>query len=231
MFVDFFIRRPIFALVCSIIITLAGALAIPTLPIALYPDLAPPTVSVTATYVGASSEVVESAVTIPLEQELNGIEGMRYITSTSNNEGVSSITLTFEPTRDVEVAAVDVQNAVARAASRLPAQVNQAGIVVNKASGQLLMSIGLYSDDDRYDPQFLSNYVDVALKDPLKRVRGVGEVRIFGERKFAMRLWLDPTKLARRGITAQDVVRALQEQNIQVAAGQVGAPPDRKSVV
>jgi len=227
-FVDFFIRRPIFALVCSIIITLAGALAIPTLPIALYPDLAPPTVSVMATYVGASSEVVESAVTIPLEQELNGIEGMRYISSTSNNEGVSSITLTFEPTRDLEVAAVDVQNAVARAASRLPAQVNQAGITVNKASGQLLMSIGLYSDDDRYDPQFLSNYVDVALKDSLKRVRGVGEVRIFGERKFAMRLWLDPTELARRNITAQDVVRALQEQNIQVAAGQVGAPPSSK---
>ena len=225
MFTDFFIRRPIFALVCSIIITLAGALAIPTLPISLYPDLAPPTVTVTATYVGASSEVVESAVTIPLEQELNGIEGMRYISSTSNNEGVSSITLTFEPTRDLEIAAVDVQNAVARAASRLPAQVNQAGITVNKASSQLLMSIGLYSPDDRYDREFLSNYVDVALKDSLKRVKGVGEVRIFGERKFAMRLWLDPTELARRNLTAQDVVRALQEQNIQVAAGQVGAPP------
>ena len=120
--------------------------------------------SVTATYVGASSEVVESAVTIPLEQELNGVEGMRYISSTSSNDGVSQITITFEPTRDLEVAAVDVQNRVSRAASRLPAQVNQTGIVVNKASSQLLMSFGLYSPDERYDAQFLSNYADVNLR-------------------------------------------------------------------
>lgn len=225
MFVDFFIRRPIFALVCSIVLTLAGALVIPSLPIAQYPDLAPPTVTVTSTYVGASAEVVESAVTIPLEQELNGVEGMRYIASTSGNDGTSVITITFAPGRDPEVAAVDVQNRVARAASRLPAQVNQTGIVVNKASSQLLMSLGLSSPDGRYDPKFLSNYAEVALKDPIKRIKGVGEVRIFGERKFSMRLWLDPTELARRKLTAQDVVRAVQEQNIQVAAGQVGQPP------
>jgi HAE1 family hydrophobic/amphiphilic exporter-1 len=226
-FVDFFIRRPIFATVCSIVLTLAGVLAIPTLPIAQYPDLAAPQVSVTAVYVGASAEVVESAVTIPLEQELNGVEGMRYITSTSSNDGVSTVSITFEPTRDLEVAAVDVQNRVSRAASRLPAAVNQTGIVVNKASTQLLMSYGLYSPDGRYDPQFLSNYADVNLRDALKRVRGVGEVRIFGERKFSMRLWLDPTELARRRLTPQDVVRALQEQNLQVAAGQVGQAPSR----
>ncbi|HET9451281.1 MAG TPA: efflux RND transporter permease subunit, partial [Aggregicoccus sp.] len=228
MFVDFFIRRPIFAAVCSIVVLLAGLVAIPTLSISQYPDLAAPTVTVTSTYVGASSDVVESAVTIPLEQELNGVEGMRYITSTSGNDGVSSITLTFEPTRDVEIAAVDVQNRVGRAASRLPAQVNQAGIVVNKASTQLLLSMGLFSDDNRYDSGFLSNYADVNLRDALKRVKGVGEVRIFGERKFAMRLWLDPTQLARRKLTAQDVTRALQEQNLQVAAGQVGQPPGRE---
>jgi HAE1 family hydrophobic/amphiphilic exporter-1 len=226
-FVDFFIRRPIFAAVCSILLTLVGVLAIPTLPIAQYPDLAPPQVSVTASYVGASSEVVESAVTIPLEQELNGVEGMRYISSTSSNDGLSQITITFEPTRDLEVAAVDVQNRVSRAASRLPAQVNQTGIVVNKASTQLLMSFGLYSPDERYDSQFLSNYADVNLRDAMKRVRGVGEVRIFGERKFSMRLWLDPTELARRKLTPQDVTRALQEQNLQVAAGQVGQAPSR----
>ena len=225
MFVDFFIRRPVFAAVCCIVLTLAGGLAIPTLPIAQYPDLAPPQVSVTATYIGASSDVVESAVTIPLEQELNGVEGMKYISSSSSNEGVAQITVTFDASRDLEVAAVDVQNRVARAAARLPAQVNQAGIVVNKASSQLLGGFGLYSEDDRYDPKFLSNYADVYLKDALKRIRGVGEVRIFGERKFAMRVWLDPTELARRRLTPQDVQRALQEQNLQVAAGQVGQPP------
>ncbi|MBF5044292.1 multidrug efflux RND transporter permease subunit [Aggregicoccus sp. 17bor-14] len=228
MFVEFFIRRPIFAAVCSIVVLLAGLVAIPTLSIAQYPDLAPPTVTVTSTYVGASSDVVESAVTIPLEQELNGVEGMRYMSSSSGNDGTSTITLTFEPTRDVDIAAVDVQNRVGRAAARMPAQVNQAGIVVNKASTQLLLSMGLFSEDNRYDASFLSNYADVNLRDALKRVKGVGEVRIFGERKFSMRLWLDPTQLARRKLTAQDVTRALQEQNLQVAAGQVGQPPSDK---
>ncbi|WP_225409230.1 efflux RND transporter permease subunit [Stigmatella hybrida] len=225
MFVDFFIRRPVFAAVCSIVLTLVGLIAIPTLPISQYPDLAPPQVTVTSTYVGASAEVVESAVTIPLEQELNGVEGMRYISSTSANDGTSQITITFEPTRDIEVAAVDVQNRVSRASARLPSQVNQTGIVVNKASSQMLLTLGLSSPDNRYDAKFLSNYADVNLKDAIKRVRGVGEVRIFGERKFSMRLWLDPTSMASRSLTPQDVVRALQEQNLQVAAGQVGQPP------
>nr|WP_274622365.1 multidrug efflux RND transporter permease subunit [Myxococcus fulvus] len=224
-FVDFFIRRPVFAIVCSILLTLVGLIAIPTLPISQYPDLAPPQVTVTSTYVGASAEVVESAVTIPIEQELNGVEGMRYITSTSGNDGTSQITVTFEPTRDIEVAAVDVQNRVSRAASRLPSQVNQTGIVVNKASSQMLMTVALSSPDNRYDAQFLSNYADVNLKDAIKRVRGVGDVRIFGERKFSMRVWLDPTELARRKLTPMDVTRALQEQNLQVASGQVGQPP------
>ena len=225
MFVDFFIRRPVFAIVCSIMLTLAGAFTIGGLPISQYPDLAPPQVTVTAVYVGASSDVVESAVTVPLEQELNGVEGMRYISSTSSNDGVSTITVTFEPTRDIEVATVDVQNRVSRATPRLPAQVIQAGIVVNKASTQLLISFGLYSPDGVYDTQFMSNYADVNLKDAIKRVRGVGEVRIFGERKFAMRIWIDPMELARRKLSGQDLVRALQEQNLQVAAGQIGQPP------
>lgn len=225
MFVDFFIRRPVFAAVCSIVLTLAGAMAIPSLPIAQYPDLAPPQISVSATYVGASAEVVETAVTIPLEQELNGVEGMKYISSSSSNEGQANITIAFEADRDIDVAAVDVQNRVSRVASRLPAQVNQAGVVVTKSNSAMLVNWGLYSPDGRYDSKFLSNYADVYLRDALKRVKGVGEVRIFGERKFAMRVWLNPTELARRGRTPADVTRALAEQNIQVAAGQVGAPP------
>jgi HAE1 family hydrophobic/amphiphilic exporter-1 len=224
-FVEFFLRRPVFAAVCSIILTFVGGLAIPGLPIAQYPDLSPPQVVVTSTYAGASADVVENAVTIPIEQELNGAEGMKYISSTSSNEGISTITVTFEPTRDLEVATVDVQNRVARAAARLPAQVNQAGITVNKALTQQLCAFGVFSEDDRYDAGFLSNYADVYIRDTLKRIPGVGEVRIFGERKLAMRVWLDPMALARRGLTAQDIQRALQEQNIQVAAGQIGAPP------
>ncbi|MCY1046911.1 multidrug efflux RND transporter permease subunit [Corallococcus sp. bb12-1] len=227
--VNFFIRRPVFAAVLSILLTLVGAIAIPNLPIAQYPDLAPPQVTVTATYVGASAEVVESAVTIPLEQEINGVEGMRYISSTSSNDGTSAITITFEPTRDIEVATVDVQNRVGRAAARLPSQVNQTGIVVNKGANQLLISFGLYSPDERFDAEFISNYADINLKDALKRVRGVSDVRLFGERRFSMRLWLDPTELARRKLTPQDVARALQEQNLQVAAGQVGQPPSRSN--
>lgn len=225
MFVDFFIRRPVFAAVCSIVLTMAGAMAIPTLPVAQYPDLAPPQISVSATYVGASAEVVETAVTIPLEQELNGVEGMKYISSSSSNEGQANISIAFEADRNIDVAAVDVQNRVSRVASRLPAQVNQAGVVVTKSNSAMLVNWGLYSPDGRYDAKFLSNYADVYLRDALKRVKGVGEVRIFGERKFAMRVWLDPTELARRGRTAADVTRALAEQNIQVAAGQVGSPP------
>jgi HAE1 family hydrophobic/amphiphilic exporter-1 len=223
--IDFFIRRPIFASVCSIIITLFGALAIPGLPIAQYPDLAPPQVTVTATYVGASSDVVESAVTVPLEQELNGVEGMLYLSSTSSNDGVSNITVTFDPTRDLEVAAVDVQNRVNLAESRLPTEVIQRGVVVKKASSQLLIAYALYHPEGLYDANVLSNYADVYLKDALKRIKGVGEVRIFGERKFAMRVWLDPTELSRRKLTPQDVVTALREQNILVAAGAVGQAP------
>lgn len=223
--INFFIRRPVFAGVISIILTLVGIIAIPTLPIEQYPDLAPPTVRVSASYVGASAEVVESAVTIPLEQELNGVEGMRYISSNSSNNGGASISITFEPDRDIDIAAVDVQNRVSRAAARLPAQVNQTGIVVSKSTGQNLASFGLYTDDDRYDPLFLSNYAEVHLKDAIKRIPGVADVQIYGERKFSMRLWLDPTKLASRGLTGDDVTAALQEQNVQVAAGRVGAMP------
>ncbi|MGA9525901.1 MAG: multidrug efflux RND transporter permease subunit [Myxococcaceae bacterium] len=222
---DRFIERPVLSGVVAILVTLLGAIAIPGLPIAQYPDLALPEVSVNATYVGASAEVVETAVTLPLEQELNGVEGMLYMSSSSSADGRSRVTITFSADRDVDLAAVDVQNRVSTASPRLPAEVNATGVIINKAQTQQLMSIGFFSDDDRYDPLFLSNYLNVNVVDPLKRITGVGEVRIYGERRFAMRLWLDPAKLAARQLSAQDVVAALREQNIQVAAGTVGQPP------
>ncbi|WP_434386609.1 efflux RND transporter permease subunit [Melittangium boletus] len=225
MFSDFFIKRPIFASVLSILITLVGAIALPTLPIEQYPDLAAPQVTVTSTYIGASAETVESAVTTVLERQLNGLEGMRYISSSSTNSGQSTITVTFDPGRDIDVAAVDVQNRVARASAQLPSEVNALGIIINKAQSQLLVSFGLYDKAGSYSTSFLSNYADVYIRDALLRINGVGDVRIFGERRFAMRLWLDPVKLASRGLTATDVTNALREQNVQVAAGQVGQPP------
>ncbi|WIG93859.1 multidrug efflux RND transporter permease subunit [Myxococcus sp. SDU36] len=225
MFTDFFIRRPVFASVVSIIITLVGAISIPTLPVEQYPDLSLPVVQVTATYIGASAETVESAVTTVLERQLNGVEGMRYIASTSSNTGVSTITVTFDPGRDLDIAAVDVQNRVATASAQLPAAVNALGVTITKAQTQLLIAFGLFDEENRYETGFLSNYADVFIRDALLRVTGVGDVRIFGERRFAMRLWLDPTELARRGLTATDVVNALRAQNVQIGAGQVGQPP------
>ncbi|NVJ05013.1 multidrug efflux RND transporter permease subunit [Myxococcus sp. AM001] len=225
MFTDFFIRRPVFASVVSIIITLVGAISIPTLPVEQYPDLSLPVVQVTATYIGASAETVESAVTTVLERQLNGVEGMRYIASTSSNTGVSTITVTFDPGRDLDIAAVDVQNRVATASAQLPAAVNALGVTITKAQTQLLIAFGLFDEENRYETGFLSNYADVFIRDALLRVTGVGDVRIFGERRFAMRLWLDPTELARRGLTATDVVSALRAQNVQIGAGQVGQPP------
>jgi HAE1 family hydrophobic/amphiphilic exporter-1 len=227
--VDFFIRRPIFATVCALLIVLAGAVCIPTLPISLYPDLAPPQVIVTANYIGANSKDVESAVTTILEQSINGVEGMRYISSTSSNDGTSAITVTFQTGYDLNIAAVDVQNRVASAQGRLPAIVNNTGISIIKASSNFVLAAGFISPDHSLSPAFMSNYLDVYVKDALKRVPGVGDVRIFGERKYAMRIWLDPNRLAARSLTALDVTNALAEQNVEVAAGQLGQPPSDSS--
>ena len=225
LFVDFFIRRPIFATVCALLIVLAGAVCIPTLPISLYPQLAPPQVVVTSNYIGANSSSVESAVTTILEQAINGVEGMRYISSTSSNDGTSAITVTFETGYDLNIAAVDVQNRVASAQGRLPATVNNTGISITKANSNFVLAAGFVSPDGSLTPSFISNYLDVYVKDALKRVPGVGDVVIFGERKYAMRVWLDPNKLAARSLTALDVTSALSEQNVEVAAGQLGQPP------
>ena len=225
MFTDVFIKRPILATVCSILITLAGAIAIPTLPIGRYPELAPPTVAVSAFYTGANAQAVESAVTTPLESVINGVEGMLYMTSASTNNGLSTITVTFEVGRDPDLAAVDVQNRVNSALGRMPLEVRTNGITVTKGSAGFLAGIGFYSDNNQYSSLFISNYLDRYVRDGLKRVPGVANVIIFGERRFAMRLWLDPNRLAGRGLTAGDVTSALREQNVQVAAGSVGAQP------
>jgi len=223
--VDFFIRRPIFATVCALLIILAGAVCIPGLPISLYPSLAPPQVTVTSNYVGANAQVVESAVTIPLEQQINGVEGMHYITSTSSNDGTSTINVTFRTGYDLNIAAVDVQNRVATAQGRLPQEIKNTGVTITKANPNFVFAAGFYSPDNSLSNQYISNYLDVYVKDALKRIPGVGDVLIFGERKYAMRIWLDPTKLAARQLTAADVVSALQEQNVEIPAGQLGRPP------
>jgi HAE1 family hydrophobic/amphiphilic exporter-1 len=223
--VEFFIRRPIFATVCALLIVLAGAVSVPTIPISLYPQLAPPQVVVTCNYIGANSQDVESAVTTILEQAINGVDGMRYISSTSSNDGTSAITVTFQTGYDLDIAAVDVQNRVATAQGRLPAAVNNTGISITKANSNFVLAAGFFSPDHSVTPAFISNYLDVYVSDALKRVPGVGAVVIFGERKYAMRIWLDPNKLAARGLTPLDVTTALANQNVEVAAGQLGSPP------
>src|SRR5918995_695829 len=225
MITDVFIKRPVLATVLSILIMLAGAIAIPTLPIGRYPELAPPTVSVGAFYTGANAQAVESAVTTPLESVINGVEGMLYMTSSSTNNGFCSITVTFEVGRDADLAAVDVQNRVNSALGRMPLEVRTNGITVTKGAAGFLAGIGFYSENNQYSSLFISNYLDRYVRDGLKRVPGVANVIIFGERRFAMRLWLDPNRLAGRGLTATDVANALREQNVQVAAGSVGAQP------
>jgi HAE1 family hydrophobic/amphiphilic exporter-1 len=228
MFVNFFIRRPVFATVCALLIILAGAAAIPTLPIAQFPNLAPPQVGVSSFYIGASAQTVESAVTIPLEQQINGAEGMKYITSTSGNDGSSNITATFDLNRNPDLATVDIQNRVNTAQGRLPAAVKAVGITTAKTSQDFVFGAAVISDNNKYSTLFMSNYLDIYVKDSLKRIPGVADVLIFGERKYSMRLWLDPVRMAGRGLTAPDVVNALSEQNVEVAAGQVGQQPAKE---
>src|SRR4051812_33955901 len=206
MFVDLFIRRPILASVCAMVIVLGGAVSIPTLPVAQYPELSAPQVQVVSNYVGANAQTVESAVTTPLEQQINGAEGMRYMSSTSGSDGTSQITVTFDVGRDKDLAAVDVQNRVNTALPRLPAEVKNTGVVISKTTPAIVVAVGFYSDDPTISNVFISNYLDLYVRDELRRIPGTADVRIFGERKYAMRLWLDPLRLASRGLTASDVV-------------------------
>jgi hydrophobic/amphiphilic exporter-1 (mainly G- bacteria), HAE1 family len=221
---SFFLRRPIFAAVCSIIILIGGIVVLPTLPIAQYPQIAPPVVTVTASYVGASPQSVEAQVTNPLETAINSAQGLRYISSTSA-QGVSTITATFSLDTNLDIAAADVQNLVQSAIGQLPQTVQQVGVTVAKNSGAFVMGVALISNDNSCDTLCLSNYAQLNIVNDLARIQGVSQVRIFGQRQYAMRIWLDPRKLAGQGLAATDVVNALEQQNVEVAAGSVGSAP------
>jgi HAE1 family hydrophobic/amphiphilic exporter-1 len=215
--------------VCSLIIMLVGLIAIPTLPIGQYPEIAPPVVTVSAYYTGANAEAVESAVTTPLEQAINGVEGLRYISSSSQNNGTSTITCTFNLGTNLDIAATDVQNAVQSASGLLPNEVKQTGVTVQKNSGSFVMALALKSVNPSFGQLFLSNYAELNVVNALKRVPGVSNVIIFGQRRYAMRVWVDPHKLQARGLAITDVLNALQEQNVEVAAGSIGGAPEPKN--
>jgi hydrophobic/amphiphilic exporter-1 (mainly G- bacteria), HAE1 family len=223
--IDFFLHRPVFASVCALFIILAGLISIPTLPVAQFPQVAPPVVTVTTNFIGANAQAAEASVTTPLEEAINGVDGLRYITSTTTSDGTSTIVCTFQLDRNIDLAANDVQNQVNNTIGRLPAEVRATGVTVTKNSGTFVMAMGLASSDKRYDRIFISNYAANNIVDVLKRIRGVNDVRIFGERRYAMRLWLDPTRLNQSHLTASDVVAALQTQNVTIAAGSIGAAP------
>ncbi|WP_428818650.1 efflux RND transporter permease subunit [Microbulbifer sp. MCCC 1A16149] len=220
-----FIRRPRFALVISILISLAGVLCLPLLPIAQYPDIAPPTVVVSASYPGASAEVMRDSVAEPIEAQVNGVEGMQYMSSTSSNDGTYSLTVTFDSGYDGDIAQVNVQNRVQQATPSLPDEVTRSGVTVQKQSNTILMVINLISKEDKFDTLFLANYGDIFIKDELARVDGVSNVEILGAQQYAMRLWLNPDKMAALDVTANDVISVVRQQNLQVAAGKIGAPP------
>ena len=223
--VNFFIHRPIFASAIAVIMVLAGTICYFLLPVAQLPDVTPPQVVVSAIYPGASAQVVADTVTTPLEQQINGVEGMTYMSSSSSNDGSATITITFDVGYPLSIAAVDVQNRVAQAASSLPPIVNQAGVTISKQNPNFVLIVNLISPDHSVDPVALSNYAYLQIVDPLKRLQGVGDVQIFGERRYSMRIWLDPDKLSQLSVTAVDVQNAVAEQNIQVAAGKIGQSP------
>jgi multidrug efflux pump len=224
-FSHFFIRRPIFAAVLSIVIVLVGGIAVFQLPIAQYPEIAPPTVVVRALYPGANPKVLAETVATPIEQEVNGVENMLYMSSTSTSDGVMNLTITFKLGTDLNTAQVLVQNRVAIALPKLPEEVRRLGVTTTKRSTDLTMVTHLVSPDGSRDELYLGNYAFLQVKDQLARIPGVGDVTVFGARDYSMRIWLDPEKLASRNMTASDVVRAIREQNLQVAAGTIGQPP------
>jgi hydrophobe/amphiphile efflux-1 (HAE1) family protein len=224
-FVNFFIARPIFATVLAIVIVVAGAVAIPFLPIATFPQITPPQVVVQATYPGASAEVVEQTVTTPIEQQVNGVENMIYMSSRSGSDGTMTLTVTFKVGANHDIAAVNVQNRVAIAEAQLPPEVTRQGITITKQSPDLVEIVALTSPDGSRDELYLANYATLQVRDVLARVPGVGQVQVFNGRDYGMRLWLNPDRLASLGLTAGDVAAAVREQNLQAAAGQIGQPP------
>src|SRR5436309_5417822 len=231
MLARFFIDRPVLAWVISIVIVMMGGIAAGLLPVSQYPEITPPTVRVTASYPGANAQVVADTVAAPIEQQVNGVESMLYMSSQSSNDGSYTLDVTFELGTDINIAQVLVQNRVAIATPSLPDVVKATGVVVKKRSPDILLVVNLYSDDDPatgkpyFDQLYLSNYATINLQDALARLDGVGDIFSFGGQDYSMRVWLDPDKLASRNLSAGDVVRVLREQNVQVAAGQVGQPP------
>ncbi|KVX98949.1 RND transporter [Burkholderia ubonensis] len=223
--VDFFIERPVFASSIAIVMVLAGLIAWFNLPVERFPQITPPQVLVKSTYTGASAQVVADTVTTPLEAQINGVEGMSYLSSVSANDGSSTITVTFDVGYDINIGAVDVQNRVSQATAQLPGIVTQTGITIQKQNPNFVLAVNLYSPDHSIDPVTLSNFAYLQVVDALKRLPGVSDVTIFGERRYSMRIWLDPDKLAALGMTATDVQNAILDQNVQVAAGKFGEAP------
>ena len=225
MFARFFIDRPIFAAVLSIVITLAGGIALFALPVTQYPEITPPTVEVSTVYAGANAQVVSDTVAAPIEQQVNGVEGMMYMSSQCTNDGSYTLTVTFRPGTDLNLAQILVQNRVALSQPVLPSLVQRRGITVKKKSPSVLMIVNLFSTDGTRDNLYLSNYATIQLRDELSRLSGVGDISFLGQRDYSMRVWLDPDKMTALNMTATDVVQAIEQQNVQVAAGQIGQPP------
>src|SRR5690349_12102955 len=231
----FFIDRPIFATVLSVVIVIVGVVAVTQLPVAQYPDVAPPTVQVTATYPGANAKTTADSVATPIEQEVNGVERMLYMSSKSTNDGQMTLDVTFKLGTNLDMAQVLVQNRVAIAEAKLPEEVKRQGVTTKKKSPSILLCVNLLSEKQknpetgkeeyRYDQLYLSNYATTQIKDALARLNGVGDVAFLGPRDYSMRVWLDPGKLASRSMTAGDVTAAIRKQNRQVAAGRLGQPP------
>ena len=229
-FSHFFIERPVFATVLSSIVTIAGAIALQSLPVTEYPEIVPPTVTIKATFPGASAEVIAETVAAPIEQEVNGVDDMLYISSQSTGDGQLSINVVFKPGVNIDQAQVLVQNRVAVIQPRLPDEVTRLGITVRKSAPDLMMVVHMTSPDGSRDQQYISNYASLYIKDALARIEGVGDVTIFGARDYSMRVWLDPAKVAERGLTAGQVVAALRAANVQVAAGAINQPPAKSPV-
>src|SRR5580700_5902985 len=221
----FFIDRPIFATVISVVITLAGGVAVFTLPIAQYPDVTPPTVLVTASYPGANADTVRDTVAAPIEEQVSGVEGMMYMSSRCTNDGAYNLLITFKLGMDSDMAQVLVQNRVSLALPVIPALVQNEGISVKKISPNTLMIVNLISPDNRYDSIFLSNYATIYVKDELGRLPGIAGITYLGQRDYSLRAWLDPDRLAALNLTPNDIITAITQQNVQVAAGQIGQQP------
>ena len=222
---QFFINRPIFACVISLVILLVGGISIPMLPIEKTPDITPPTVGVSASYPGASAQVIADTIAAPIEDKVNGIDNMIYMSSKSASDGTMNLTVTFDVGTDVDMAQVLVQNRVASAESLLPEDVRRRGVITEKKSTNLTLMVNLISPDGQYDEIYLSNYIYLNIKDTLSRIQGVGSITVFGAKDFGMRIWLDPEKMKARNLTSLDILNAIQEQNVQVAAGKIGASP------